>query len=137
MRIITTIIVLILSTLLFADCSPFYQSGSHSAVIRGTVNYRERIALPPDAVVSIKLVDVSRADAPAVTIGEQTIENPGQVPIPFEIQYDSALIDTRYTYAIQATITYDGELRFINTTRYSVIMHGNPSPIEVILEKVG
>ena len=58
------------------------------AVVTGTVTYRERIALSPQAVVEVKLEDVSRADAAAVTIGEQTITNPGQVPIDFEIEYD-------------------------------------------------
>jgi uncharacterized lipoprotein YbaY len=32
-----------------------------------------------------------------VTIGEQIIENPGQVPIAFEIEYDPADIDDRFT----------------------------------------
>ncbi|MHC6802504.1 YbaY family lipoprotein, partial [Vibrio antiquarius] len=33
--------------------------------ITGTVAYRERIALPPNAVVTVALEDVSLADAPA------------------------------------------------------------------------
>lgn len=33
--------------------------------ITGTVAYRERIALPPNAVVTVTLEDVSLADAPS------------------------------------------------------------------------
>ena len=36
--------------------------------ITGTVAYRERIALPPNAVVSVALEDVSLADAPAKAV---------------------------------------------------------------------
>ena len=47
--------------------------------------YRERIALPPNAVLSVQLADVSLADAPAAILGEQKIDPAGQVPIKFEI----------------------------------------------------
>ncbi len=107
------------------------------AKVTGTVTYREKIALTPGAVVEVKLQDVSRADAPAITIGEQTIENPGQVPIAFEIEYDPADIDDRFSYAIGVRITESGELAFINDTRYSVITRDNPTHVDMVLVKVG
>ena len=106
----------------------------------GTVTYREKIALPAEGVVvTVKVEDTSRMDAPAVTIGEQIIENPGhQVPIPFEIKYDPGDIDERYTYSMRVRIEVDGKLWFTNTTSYRVITDGYPtSNVEVILEKVG
>ncbi len=60
------------------------------AAVSGTVFYLQRIALPPDASVAVKLVDISKQDVPAVTIAEQKITPRGQVPIPFELQYDPA-----------------------------------------------
>ncbi|MCH8309538.1 MAG: YbaY family lipoprotein, partial [Chloroflexi bacterium] len=96
-----------------------------TATVTGTITYRERIALTPDAVVEVKLLDVSRADAPAITIGEQIIENPGQVPVAFEIEYNPTDIDERFTYAIGARITESGELAFSNDTRHSVITKDN------------
>ena len=107
------------------------------AVVTGTVTYRERIALSPQAVVEVKLEDVSRADAAAVTIGEQTITNPGQVPIDFEIEYDPSAIDDRFTYAIRVRITEGERLRFINTSQYAVITRGSPSHVDMVLEMVG
>jgi uncharacterized lipoprotein YbaY len=133
MRKLGLFTVIILTTLLIAGCAK-------TANVTGTVTYREKIALPPQGVViSVKVEDVSRADAPAITIGEQIIENPGhQVPIPFEIEYDPDDIDERYTYAMRVRIEVDGELWFINTTRHQVITSGFPtSDIEVMLEKVG
>src|SRR5690554_1874954 len=61
--------------------------------ITGTVAYRERIALPDQAVVTISLQDVSLADAPAKVITSQRIETQGkQVPFNFKLAYDAAKI---------------------------------------------
>ena len=108
-----------------------------AAFVTGTLDYRERAALPPDAVASVRLEDVSLADAPSVLIAERVIANPGQVPIRFEIGYDPALIDERRDYAVQATITRGGELLFANDTVYSVLTWGNPSEVEMVLARVG
>ncbi len=106
--------------------------------VTGTVAYRERIALPPTAVIKVQLVDVSRADAPAVVLGEQLIEAGGrQVPFAFEIPYDPAQIDQRYTYAVQARIENDGQLLFINDQRYAVITRGAPTEVAMMLRAVG
>lgn len=104
--------------------------------VTGTVAYRERIALSPDAVVEIRLSDVSRADAPAVIIGEQTIVSPGQVPVSFEIEYDAALIDSRFTYAVQAWIMEGDRMVFINDTSYQVVTRDNPTHVDMVLVKV-
>ncbi|TIR78120.1 MAG: hypothetical protein E5X15_13625 [Mesorhizobium sp.] len=37
--------------------------------IAGEVTYRERIALPPNAVLSVELADISLAGAPATLVG--------------------------------------------------------------------
>lgn len=106
-------------------------------VVSGTVTYLQRSALPPQAVVEVQLVDVSRADAPAIVIDSVTFETGGrQVPFPFELTYDPAQIDERFTYAVQARITVDGQLRFISTRSYQVITRGNPNTVEVIVDPV-
>ncbi|MFC1968625.1 YbaY family lipoprotein [Chloroflexota bacterium] len=133
MRKLGLITIIMLTILFIAGCAK-------TATVTGTVTYREKIALPPEGVViAVKVEDVSRADAPAVTIGEQIIENPAQqVPIQFEIEYNPDDIDERYTYAMRVRIEVDGELWFINTTRHQVITRGFPtSNVEVMLEKVG
>jgi putative lipoprotein len=105
--------------------------------VTGTVAYRSRIALPPTAVVTVRLVDVSRADAPAVVIGQQVIETAGgQVPIPFEIVYDPAQIDPRTRLAVQARIENAGTLLFITDRRYSVAGDGAPARVELELVSV-
>ena len=133
MKKLKIFLVILFAILMFPGCS-------NTGTVTGTITYREKIALPTQGVaITVKVEDVSRADAPAVTIGEQIINNPGhQVPIPFEVQYDSGEIDERYTYALRVRIKVDGKLWFINTSRYEVITRGNPtSNIEVIVQKQG
>ena len=88
--------------------------------ITGEVSYRERIALPPNAVLTIRLSDVSLADAPASVIAEQKIDPAGQAPIRFEMKFDPAVIQPNMSYALQARITVDDTFWFINDERYQV-----------------
>lgn len=110
----------------------------NKATVTGNVVYRQRIALPPTAIVRVKLQDVSRADAPAVLIDEQVIPTNGkQVPIPFTLNYNPSQIRPNHSYAVSAEIRVDGQLQWISTTRNSVITMGNPtSNITVMLNQV-
>jgi uncharacterized lipoprotein YbaY len=60
------------------------------------------------------------------------------VPIPFEVEDNTADIDERYVYALRVRIEIEGKLWFINTSRYAVITRDNPtSNIEVMVQKQG
>ncbi len=107
------------------------------ATVTGTVSYLPRIAMPPNAILEVQLVDVSRADAPAIVLASQgTVFGGRQVPIPFELVYSPEQIDPRFSYAVQARIIVDGQLRFINTSRVAVITQGNPSTVDVRVDPV-
>jgi putative lipoprotein len=96
-------------------------SSAAQKTVKGEVLYRERIALPPDAVVNVQLLDVSLADAPAKVIVEQTLKPTGrQVPIPFKLTFDAAVIKSGRTYALQARITVGDTLWFITDTRHAI-----------------
>lgn len=107
-------------------------------VVSGTITYRQRIALPATAVVTVKLVDVSRADAPSSTIVEQRVDTAGkQVPFSFDFAYDRTKIVERNRYAVQAEIRDNGRLIYITDTSYPVITQGNPKNVEIVVVPVG
>ena len=112
------------------------QENESMARISGSVTYRERIALSPEAVLEISLADVSRADAPAVVIASRRLPNPGQVPISFELPYPSGEIDQRMSYAVQAKIFDRGRLRFISDHHTPVLTRGAPERVEMTLARV-
>jgi putative lipoprotein len=95
-------------------------SSAAEQVVRGEVVYRERIALPPGALVTVQLADVSLADAPAAIITEQKIAPSGQSPIPFELKFAASAIQSKSTYALQAKITFDDQIMFMAPERHEV-----------------
>lgn len=113
------------------------QAPAGSVTVSGTATYLQRIAMPPDAVLTVRVEDVSRADAPA-TLLAQTREPFGarQVPIPFSLQVPASAIDPRMRYAVRATITVGGELRFTTTRHHAVLTRGAPSQVELVLDPV-
>jgi len=124
----TTVVVLFLSVSVTAVLA-----GSEPASVTGSVNYRERIALTPEAVVEVQLLDVSLADASAKLIARQTIKPKRQVPIPFELVYDPADIDERFTYTVRATIRERGRLLFTTDRSYRVLTRGSPNNVDLML----
>lgn len=136
-----TIIVAACAMICFSACNnkkARVTPTSLKTAITGNVTYMERIALPPDAVVQVQLQDVSRADAPAIVLGDQTITASHQVPIPFRIEYDPKQIVENHTYSITARITIDGQLRWTNTTAVRVLTQGNPKEnVSIRVSQVG
>ena len=110
-----------------------------NASVTGAVLYRERIALPPSARVIVQLQDVSLADAAATVLAEQTINTAGKgPPYAFQLAYDAAKIDTRFSYAVRAEIKDGDTLLFTTTERYAAITQGNPSSgIQIVVQQVG
>jgi putative lipoprotein len=98
-----------------------------------TVTYRERIALPPNAILEVELLDTSRADAPSVRLSLQRFRLTG-VPRTVEIAYDTDLIDERFTYTVAAKIISEGRVIFRSTMATPVLTRGAPNSAELVLE---
>jgi len=108
----------------------------NAAVISGTVNYRERMALSNQAELEITLEDVSRQDVAAKIIARQTIKDTGQVPIRFELPYAPADIDERMSYSLRAKIQDRGRLMFISDTHVPVLTRGGGREAHLMLVAV-
>jgi putative lipoprotein len=106
-------------------------------VISGTVTYRQRMALTPTAVLEVSLEDVSEADAPADVIASRRLDNPGQVPIRFELPYDASRIVSSHRYLLRARITDKGTLQFTSTQAHPVLTGGHGSTVDILLQAVG
>jgi putative lipoprotein len=105
--------------------------------ISGNVSYLQRIALPPDAVLIVRIQDVSRAGAPARILAEQRIELAGrQVPIAFQTTVDRDLIGKRARITAAGRIERGGKLLFISDKSYPVIRNGQAVPVEMTLKQV-
>ena len=108
-----------------------------AAEVTGTVSYREKIALPEDATIEVRLEDVSLQDAPAKTIGKMELHAAGkQVPFPFRIPYQPGQITPTHSYAVRATIFEKGSMIFVSTMSYPVITRGAPVSVAIVVSPV-
>jgi putative lipoprotein len=96
------------------------------------------MALPPDAVVTVTLADISLQDVAAPVIAETTVHPGGrQVPLPFELRFDRETIDSNRTYAVRASIRSGGQLLFTSDAVHHVITRGNPTRVDLRLVRAG
>lgn len=129
--------IVVLATLV-AACARGTRTQPTSGVITGTVTYRERIALPPDAVAEIWIADVSPGMIVAqVLLADTTVRVEGrQVPLPFEIRFDPARAESTHTYALKAVIkSADGQTLFTSGDSTFVITQGNPTRVDIVLSR--
>lgn len=116
---------------------PLLAQTAATVSVTGTVSYQQRSALPDNTVVTVRVIDVSRADAAATVVAEQQIPANGKSsPIPFTISIDSSKIEQRNSYAVQATISTYGQDTFRSTSSYLVLTQGRPSIADIVVTPV-
>ena len=101
--------------------------------ITGTVVYRERMLLPEGAVATVRLEDVSLADAPAKLIAETSVPARSS-PTAFSIDYDPSRLEAGHTYAWRASITAGDELMFTTTERHT--FDPQAAGVELLVQRV-
>ncbi len=111
-------------------------SQAPTASVTGEVFYLQRMALPPQAVLSVTLQDVSLADAPSIELARQQGPVSGQVPLPFKLDYNPQQVDPRHRYSVSARIELEGRLLFISTQHYGVKLDGSDQPLRIKLDPV-
>jgi putative lipoprotein len=118
------------------EFEPLSAAGTAAGRVKGTASYRERMALPPNAVFEATLEDVPETNAAPETIGEARIENPGNPPIHFEIVYDPSRIDPDHRYAVSADIVVDGKVLWSTDHSYTVFTAGQNNEVTLLLHRV-
>ena len=109
-----------------------------AGVVHGTVAYKERVALPADAVVDVWITDVSPLIVVMSVIAETTVPSNGrQVPLPFELRYDPTRIVADHIYSVKAAIRSAGEILFASETDTLVITKENPTQVNLWLVRPG
>lgn len=100
-------------------------------VIRGSIVYREKTALPADAELVVQLVDETNPEFRNV-VAETTIPTAGrQVPIPFTLSFDPAKA-TGKRHGLHASIRYGGRTRYVTATRVLI----NPASLPEMMTMV-
>jgi putative lipoprotein len=105
--------------------------------ISGSVTYRERMALPQDATLTVELLDVSKQDVKAVGLAQLSLPvGSRQVPLAFELPFYPGDVQPAHRYAVRATLTRSGELLFTTATHAPVLTHGAGKAAQLVLQRV-
>ena len=105
--------------------------GDGGSTVSGEVRFVRDVDLPDDATVTVQLLDTSLADASAIELGEDVIENADRLPVRFRIEYDPGQIEERNGYSLQARVELGDELLYINDTVHPVLTGGAPRNSDV------
>ena len=103
-------------------------------VITGSVDFPTRRSLPAAALLEVEFLNLSRPDAPARVVQTVTIGPAVRLPAFFRIDYDPAQVSPTGTYALQARVTINGNLRYISKGGTKVLTGGNPTHRDLVLE---
>ena len=107
-------------------------SGS-TGVITGEVRFAREVDLPEGAVVTVRLLDTSLADASAVELGRDVIENADRLPVRFRIEYDPDEVSDRNEYSLSADVRRGDDLLYVNDTVHTVLTRGAPRNSDVVV----
>ncbi|MDR1995303.1 YbaY family lipoprotein [Azonexus sp.] len=108
---------------------------SNFITLAGSVSYRSRNALPPTAILHIRVEDV--AGKPTRVLAEQRYElNGAQVPIPFTATIDRHLLGQRARVQVAARIEIDGKTRYVNAHPSPAMKDSQPLPLAIELKPV-
>ncbi len=105
--------------------------------LRGEIVAAVPIALPDDAELEIRLLDLSDTDAPVITLANETISNVGRLPHRFSLPYDQYQIRRGSTYSISATIRVNRKLLFGNACMQLVFTSTTEASVRLQLVPVG
>lgn len=112
-------------------------SDAGSATVTGRAIYPLHSALPPNSMLRVQLLEVSRQDVRAQLISETTIPLQGkQPPIAFSLAYRREAMKPSHAYTARATISVGDRLVFTTTESYPVVTRGAPTDISVRLHSV-
>ncbi|MEW5291189.1 YbaY family lipoprotein [Erwinia papayae] len=104
--------------------------------VSGTVYIRQKVVLPPDAVLTVTLSDASVANAPSKVIAQRAVRTDGkQAPFKFILPFTPGDIQPGARILLSAAITVDGKMTFITEAVKPAVTNG-ASKEELILVPV-
>jgi len=126
-RAITKAVLLIAAMSLAAQ-----ESIAADLSVAGTATYRERIALPDNAALTVRLLDVTNTGGAPTSVGETVVSPAGQVPIAFEFVVAENVAAADHRYALHASIAVDGKVLFASAEPMPYELP-SPGPVELLM----
>lgn len=102
--------------------------------LNGTVVGPTLTAWPAGAVLELRLVDFTRSDQSPVLIAEQSLSEPGPLPLRFRLPYDPRAIDAQRDYGLECRVMVRGRAVWAAPDLIPVLTRGRARVVEVTLQ---
>lgn len=104
--------------------------------VTGSVWIRQKVALPPDAVLTVTVSDATQANAPSKVIAQKAVRTNGkQAPFSFVLPFNPADVQPNSRILLSAAITIDDKLAFI-TDKVQPVINQNGTKVDLTLVPV-
>lgn len=94
--------------------------GPTERVLIGVVSNNTNAPLPPDTEVTVRVVDVSGVGGRMQVLGDQVIQNPGAMPVPYRVEFTADDAVLRRGLNLEARISIGGRLRYTTVTAHPI-----------------
>ena len=88
-------------------------------------------------MITVRVVDLSTTGMPPEVLGSQTFRSAGAAPIEFRVLYRAEDDLLRRGLNIEARISIDGKVRYINTNNYAVTLGNAADPHRITVNPIG
>ncbi|MCE3001185.1 MAG: YbaY family lipoprotein [Xanthomonadaceae bacterium] len=100
--------------------------------VTGMVMADNPVALSAGAQVTVRLLDITRADAEPTVI-TTAVQPIAALPAEFTLAYADDAIDSYRSYAVDAQVMDEGTVKFVSIGRVPVLTNGKPARVNVQL----
>ncbi len=137
MRLVTLVPVLAAVALAACGNSQTPAAGGTQAAptgptVTGTVLSAAPVGLAPGATLTVRLLDTTRADSEPQAVTQQTFPV-SAIPAEFSLAYNQADVNLIRSYAVDASVMDQGQVRFISQSRVGVLTQGKPKRATIML----
>lgn len=133
-----TSLAIVMAAALLGACAQSQPSpNAPVTAVMGTVDLREPMPLPSNAVLVVELQDTSRADAAAPVISQQSVRLEGlKPPFSYKLPVEPNRLNPAAQYTVTSRITQGNQLIFTNDTVHPVLTRGAGPKADMVLVRV-
>lgn len=122
------------AALLLGACAA--PSRAPALTVTGSASFEAATALPPNAMLEVSVVDVSRADGHAFPLARSMAPASGPQPLRFSLPVDGRQVQERGSYSVRAEVLVEGKTLFVTDRAYLVLGHSGTTTADVVLRPV-
>ena len=105
-------------------------------VLQGSITYPEKVAMAPNVVVRITVVDVTSDGDTGIVASTELLPEGKQVPLAYRLEAKRSLFKKGHRYQVNVRITEGKVLRFITKKAHPLNVDQVPSRFDVLVNAV-